>query len=122
VRLVQKLLQSRPWISLIHAPDGRAGLEAARTYRPDLVLLDLHLPDMPGHEVHRRLAADPVLGGVPVVILSADATPVQVQRALSGGAAAYLTKPLDLRQVLQVIDRVLDERDIEVQPVPEVSE
>lgn len=123
VRLMQKLLQSRPSITLVHAPDGETGLAIARRQRPDLVLLDLHLPDMPGQEVLRQLWADPPLRNIPVAVLSADATPGRVRRVLAEGAAAYLTKPLDLRQVLEVIEHLLaGHRVPQSDPVPEVSE
>jgi CheY-like chemotaxis protein len=84
--------------------------------RPDLVLLDLHLPDVPGEEVLRRLKSEPSLRDLPVIVLSADATPGQVRRLIASGAAAYLTKPFALHEVLAVVDRTLTARDA-LQPV-----
>jgi CheY-like chemotaxis protein len=78
-----------------------------RTERPDLILLDLHLPDLSGEEVLRRLWADPETRRIPVAVLSADATPHQKQRMLAAGAVAYLTKPLDLTRLLQLLDQQL---------------
>ncbi|MPY94530.1 MAG: response regulator [Acidimicrobiia bacterium] len=86
---------------------GRLGLGLAREHRPAVVLLDLHLPDVSGQEVLQRLREDPTTATIPVVILSADATPGQVQRLLASGAAAYLTKPFDVRQLLRVLDDLL---------------
>ena len=83
---------------------GRLGLELAREHHPDLILLDLHLPDMGGREVLDRLRLDPETAGIPVVIISADATPGQVKRLLAAGATDYLTKPLDVSQFLRVLD------------------
>ena len=86
---------------------GAQGLELARARPPDLILLDLHLPDLPGIEVLRRLQADPALAGVPVVILSADALPEHIAEATAAGAAAYLTKPLDVPRFLAALDQYL---------------
>ena len=107
VRLMHRLLGSRPSVTLLHGADGQTGLQLARERRPDVILLDLHLPDMSGEEVLRQLWDDPSLRGTPVIVLSADATPGQVRRVLASGATAYLTKPLDLGAVLEVIDRSL---------------
>jgi len=86
---------------------GTRGLELARDHRPELIILDLHLPDLPGSDVLARLSADPRTRGIPVVILSADATPGQIKRLLEQGAREYLTKPLDIRQVLALEDDTL---------------
>jgi len=107
VRLMQRLLKNRPLLQLLHAADGRTGLNRIRELRPNLVLLDLHLPDLSGESVLYELWSDPELRMIPVVVVSADATPGQVRRTIASGAAAYLTKPLDLHNVLTVIDRLL---------------
>ena len=83
---------------------GRVGLDLARDHRPDLILLDRHLPDVPGDEVLRLLREDPRTRDIPVVIVSADASPGQAQRLLDAGARAYLTKPLDIQKLLAVVD------------------
>ena len=107
--LVQKILGRRPHIRVISAPQGSIGLQAARDHHPDLVLLDLHLPDLPGSEVLRRLRTDPATRDVPVVVISADATKEQVAAMLAGGAADYLTKPLDIRRFLGVLEATMEE-------------
>ncbi len=111
LRLLERILARRPGVTLLSAMQGRRGLELARDHRPDLILLDLHLPDVPGSDVLTRLLADPRTKGIPVVILSADATPGRISRLLEQGAHAYLTKPLDVRQVLAVIDDTLRMED-----------
>jgi CheY-like chemotaxis protein len=112
VRLMQRVLQRRPGVKLVHAAEGQLGVDMAREHRPDLILLDLHLPDLPGEEVLRRLWEDPLLRLIPVAVLSADATPSQTRRLLAAGATAYLTKPLDVAEVLQLIDdRLIRPRD-----------
>ena len=86
------------------------GLDLAREHDPDLVLLDLHLPDMPGEEVLRRLRGDELTAGIPVMVLSADARPSLTKRLLASGARAFLTKPLDVAELLALLDQVADER------------
>jgi CheY-like chemotaxis protein len=85
---------------------GRLGVELAREHHPDLILLDLHLPDIPGDRVLAELQEDAETRDIPVIVLSADATREREQ-LLAAGAAAYLTKPIDLRRLLDVFDRHL---------------
>ncbi|CAA9316480.1 MAG: hypothetical protein AVDCRST_MAG89-1429, partial [uncultured Gemmatimonadetes bacterium] len=105
--LVESILASHPEITLVPALQGRLGLDLAWEHRPDLVLLDLHLPDVPGEEVLRRLQADPRTRHTPVIIISADATPGTVERLLQAGANGYLTKPLDVDDFLATVERSL---------------
>ncbi|HET9188569.1 MAG TPA: ATP-binding protein [Acidothermaceae bacterium] len=108
LHLMQRVVARRPGIRLLHAPQGRMGLELARTRHADVILLDLHLPDMSGMEVLGQLRADPATANVPVYIVSADATAGQVLRMRSAGAVGYLTKPLDVRRVLGLLDAILE--------------
>jgi PAS domain S-box-containing protein len=105
--LVQTILLSRPTWTTVPALRGRRGVELARERAPDLVLLDLHLPDIPGEEVLRELRADPRTASLPVVVISADATERSVARLRAAGAEAYLTKPLDIDEFLATLDRLL---------------
>jgi signal transduction histidine kinase/CheY-like chemotaxis protein len=107
IRLLERLLGRRPGVRLLTALTGEAALDMVRSEHPDLILLDLHLPDMSGEDVLRRLWADPATRPVPVAILSADATTSQSQRLLAAGAVAYLTKPLQLSRLLQLLDERL---------------
>ncbi len=104
VKLIERVVARRPEVTLIVAMQGRIALELAREHQPSLILLDLHLPDVSGEVVLRRLQADPRTAATPVVVLSADATPGQVQRLLAIGAADYLTKPFDIAHLLALID------------------
>ena len=83
-------------VQLLVARDGQSGLELARAWMPNLILLDMQLPDMSGLDVLDRLRADPATSGIRVVALSADAMPAQVTEAIARGAEAYWTKPLSL--------------------------
>jgi PAS domain S-box-containing protein len=104
IKLVERLLAKRPEVALLVAPQGFLGVELALEHQPALVLLDLHLPDISGEEVLRRLRHDPRTANIPVVIVSADATPGQIERQRLAGADDYLTKPFDVEQFLAVID------------------
>ncbi len=98
------MLAKRPDVRLISAGEGRAGLELARQHRPDLVLLDLHLPDLPGDELLHRLKAVPELADTKVVVVSADATPSRIREMLDLGVEGYLTKPVDVEALLRLVD------------------
>jgi PAS domain S-box-containing protein len=99
LELIEGVLAREPGITLLTAMQGSRGLDLARAQRPDLVLLDVHLPDMPGDEVLRRLQADAATRHIPVMVISADATHHQEERLTAAGARAYLTKPIDIRQL-----------------------
>jgi PAS domain S-box-containing protein len=106
--LIEQMLEERPEIELLPAIKGKLGLELAQQYSPDLILLDLHLPDLPGWEVLAQLKVQPETRGIPVIVISADATKAQINRLMQAGAATYLTKPLDVNQFFRVIDETSD--------------
>lgn len=108
VRLVQRVLERRSDVQMVLAMQGRLGLALAREHRPVLILLDLHLSDVNGDVVLRELRDDPATASIPVVVISADATAGQIERLLAEGATAYLTKPLDVHELLAVLDRAID--------------
>jgi PAS domain S-box-containing protein len=105
--LVQQLLAHVGNIKLIPAMQGRLGIELAVRHRPDLILLDLHLPDLDGSEVLEWLKRDQRTRKIPVIVLSADATAAQIDRLLRSGASAYLTKPLDVPEFFDAIREAL---------------
>jgi len=109
VELVERVLAQRPDITVIPAMQGRMGVDLARRHHPALILLDLNLVDLPGAEVLQILRDDPLTSEIPVVIVSADAMPRQVQRLLSSGAVAYLTKPIDIHRLLELVDEAVDQ-------------
>jgi CheY-like chemotaxis protein len=106
--LVERILEYRPGVSVLHAAEGQLGYELAEAYNPKLILLDLNLPDMHGSDVLQRLQSTAATAGIPVVVLSADATPSQIERLLTAGAKNYLTKPFDIEQFLAVVDEYLN--------------
>ncbi|HEX8558259.1 MAG TPA: PAS domain S-box protein [Pyrinomonadaceae bacterium] len=106
--LIETILADREDIRLLSALQGRLGLDLAWEHRPDVILLDLHLPDIPGDEVLDRLLADRRTADIPVVVISADATAGHIQQVMARGARAYLTKPLDLDSFLKTLDDALN--------------
>jgi CheY-like chemotaxis protein len=111
LNLVEQMLVELPQIQLISAMQGGLGLELARQHLPDLILLDLHLPDIRGQEVLKRLRQDKTTRDIPVVVISADATSRQIDRLLAAGARDYLTKPLDIGNFFRVINETLRRRE-----------
>jgi PAS domain S-box-containing protein len=107
IEVIAAFLAQHPDIRLRAAGDGPEGLALARERRPDIVLLDIHLPGMDGYQVLEQLRADPRLKSIPVVALSADAMPHDVQRGLAAGFDRYIAKPVDLNQLLVVLHGLL---------------
>ena len=105
--LVKRILEFRPALKLLHAARGETGIELAQIHLPKLILLDLNLPDMHGSEVLEKLQSNPTTAQMPVVVLSADATPSQIERLLTAGAQNYLTKPFDIDPFLAVVDEMV---------------
>ena len=108
LQLVQRILARRPQIRLLTAISGEIGIELARQHCPDLILLDLHLPDTSGAQVLQILRADAQTRAIPIVVVSADATETQIARLLEAGAQNYLTKPFDVRELLRLLDTQME--------------
>jgi signal transduction histidine kinase/ActR/RegA family two-component response regulator len=106
IEVVTRFLKTRPRMRLQSVTSGQAGLESATRETPDLILLDLHLPGLHGDEVLRRLRANPATAGIPVAILSAEASPAIIRNLRGRGVIAYLTKPLDLTELGELLDSV----------------
>jgi signal transduction histidine kinase len=100
VEVVARFLRTRPGAGLLSAASGRAGIACAVRDLPDIILLDLHLPDLPGEEVLNELKAEPATAAIPVIVLSAAASRGVIHRLLAGGAFAYPTKPVELAGLL----------------------
>jgi PAS domain S-box-containing protein len=97
--LVRHFSEAHPGVSLLAAENGASGVEIARRWKPDLVLLDLNLPDMSGIEVIRRIKAVPEMHDVPITVASASSRAEQVRQAEQAGATGFLPKPLNLSQL-----------------------
>ncbi len=107
IRLMEHIFADWTHARLLVAMQGRIGLELAREHNPDVVLLDLHLPDIPGNEVLAEMKADEQLQGIPVIVISADATQDRVKALLAAGAMKYITKPLQVKELIEALDEVL---------------
>jgi CheY-like chemotaxis protein len=118
LRLVQEIVACRAGLRLLTARDGHAGLALAQMERPAVILMDLNLPGMSGFEVLAQLRRDPETALIPVVALTANAMPRDIERGLSAGFARYLTKPIDIEQFNEAIDGVLAQRAAEERTAP----
>lgn len=105
-KLVELVVSRRPNLELVEALDGETGLALARSLRPDLILLDLRLPGISGEEVLARLRDDPATAGLRVVVISAEARPGETSRVIDSGAERYLVKPVDVEELLSVLESV----------------
>jgi PAS domain S-box-containing protein len=106
LNLVERVLSRRPGIELLAAVRGSLGIELARERRPDLILVDLHLSDMPGTAVLDGLGADAATAAIPVVVVGSDAAAHEVRRLLGRGVVGFLSKPFDVRALLALVDAV----------------
>lgn len=104
LRLVEAVFAGRSEVQLLTAMAPGLGLELARSHHPAVILLDINLPDMDGYEVMRCLREHPATAAIPVVAVSANAMPQDLERGKAAGFAAYLTKPLDLARLTKVVE------------------
>ncbi len=104
--LVERVLSRRQGVELMAAMHGELGIELAREHLPDLILVDLHLPDMPGTTVLDRLGEDAATAAIPVAVVGSDAAAHEVRRLLGRGVVGFLTKPFDVRALLSLVDAV----------------
>lgn len=111
VRLMECIFRRRPEVRLLTAVRGSMGVQLAREHHPDLILLDLNLPDLSGDSVLRLLRADPATGEIPIIMISGDSVPEQMRRMLDLGASGYITKPFDIRELLGLVDERLHRQD-----------
>ena len=108
IEVMRGILAQRPQLEMTVSMTGAEAREALRQQSPDVILLDMNLPDITGVELLQQLKADPMTAGIPVVVVSADALGPQIDAALDAGALRYLTKPVSVSEVLRVLDELLD--------------
>ncbi len=111
VEVMRGVLAQRPQVVMEVSVTGLDGLAAVRARRPDVILLDMHLPDIDGLDLLRHLKHDAATAGIPVVVVSADAMASQIEASRDAGALHYLTKPVSVNELLAVIDEVLDQAE-----------
>src|SRR6202011_207061 len=106
--LVEDLIARRPDVRLLSARDGNRGVEIARASRPDVILMDINLPGISGIKALRILAEDPTTAHIPVVALSANAIPRDIEKGLEAGFFRYLTKPIKVNEFMDTLDVALN--------------
>jgi signal transduction histidine kinase/AmiR/NasT family two-component response regulator len=105
--LVEDLIARRPDIRLLSAMDGNHGVEIARASRPDVILMDINLPGISGIQALKILREDPATAHIPVVALSANAMPRDIEKGLAAGFFRYLTKPIKVNEFMDTLDAAL---------------
>jgi two-component system cell cycle response regulator DivK len=108
MKLARDILQVKGYRT-IEAATGLAGLRAAQQEAPDLILMDIQLPDISGIEVYAHLRADPATAGIPAIAFTASVTPADRSRIMDAGFAGFMAKPINLKEFLQTIERVLEQ-------------
>jgi signal transduction histidine kinase/ActR/RegA family two-component response regulator len=107
LKLVQEIVRFRSDLRLLTAPDGNLGIEMARAHLPDLVLMDLNLPCVSGTDALKVLQTDPRTAHIPVIALTANAMPKDVERGLANGFHRYLTKPINIDEFNEAVNSTL---------------
>jgi len=117
LKVVEAIFRRQPQLALLSATNGEYGLELARRYRPDAILLDIHLPAMDGYAVLDALQADAATRAIPVIAVSADAMPIDIESGLQAGFAHYLTKPIKIHELLNALQSVLEAKAAAQKPI-----
>jgi signal transduction histidine kinase/AmiR/NasT family two-component response regulator len=107
LELVEQLIARRPDLHLLSAADGNLGIEFARAYQPEVILMDINLPGISGIAAMKILRADPSTAHIPIIALSANAVPHDIEKALEAGFFNYLTKPIKVKQFMDALDVAL---------------
>jgi len=108
LRLVEQLIGRYPNMRLLSAGDGKSGIALAQAHRPDVILMDINLPGISGIEAMAILRVDPATAHIPVVALSANAMPRDVNKGLKAGFFSYLTKPINLDEFIKTVNEALE--------------
>jgi two-component system, cell cycle response regulator DivK len=104
-KIVRDLLARQPY-DLLEAPDGEAGVQAARRDKPDVIVMDIQLPKLSGLDATRAIRADPETAKIPIIVVTSFALSGDEKKALDAGASAYLAKPYSPRQLLDTIRKM----------------
>jgi CheY-like chemotaxis protein len=107
LELVEQLIARRAELRLLSAADASLGIEFARVYLPKVILMDINLPGISGIEAMKILRADPATAHIPIIALSANAVPRDIEESLEAGFFNYLTKPIKVDRFMQALDDAL---------------
>ncbi len=107
LKLVEQIIARHPDIRLLTAVNGNSGIEIARASQPEVILMDINLPDISGFEALKILRSDPATAHIPVIAVSANAMPRDIERGLKAGFFRYLTKPIKVSEFMEALDVAL---------------
>jgi CheY-like chemotaxis protein len=107
VKLFNQIMNRRPNYSVVTAHDPYLGLDMARSTKPDLICIDINLPGLGGYELFEMIRHEHTLDNCPVIAVSANAMPKDIQRGIQAGFHDYITKPFDVNGLLLAVDRAL---------------
>ena len=108
MKLVEKIIARHPDIRLLTAISGKSGIEIARDSRPEVILLDINLPGISGIQVMNILREDPATKHIPVIAISANAMPLDIEKGMKAGFFRYLTKPIKVDEFMDTLDQALE--------------
>jgi CheY-like chemotaxis protein len=107
LKLVEQIIARHPDIRLLTALNGNSGIEIARASRPEVILMDINLPDISGYEALKFLRSDPATTHIPIIAISANAMPPDIEKSLKAGFFRYLTKPIKVGELMEALDAAL---------------
>ncbi len=107
--LVRYIIDHRSGLIYLEAENGRQGLEMGKCHHPDLILLDIHLPDMDGFTVLRHLKSDPETADIPVIALTGSTTAADIRKASEIGFTKFLSKPINIKEFNSALDAALND-------------
>jgi CheY-like chemotaxis protein len=105
--LVEQLIARRSDLKLLTAIDGHIGVQLARSFKPDVILMDINLPGISGFGALKILSDDPSTRAIPVIALSANAVPRDIEKGMDAGFFRYLTKPIKVSEFMEALDVAL---------------
>jgi CheY-like chemotaxis protein/anti-sigma regulatory factor (Ser/Thr protein kinase) len=108
LKLVEQIIARRPEMRLLAAMNGKSGIEFARTSQPDVILMDINLPELNGFEVLKILLSDPITAHIPVIALSANAMTRDIKKGMEAGFFRYMTKPIKVNEFMDAPDEALE--------------
>jgi CheY-like chemotaxis protein len=108
LKLVEQIIARHPDMRLLTAVNGNDGIEVARGSQPDVILMDINLPDINGFEALKILLSDPITAHIPVVAISANAMPRDIRKGLEAGFLRYITKPIKVNEFMDALNDALD--------------
>ncbi|PJA33426.1 MAG: hybrid sensor histidine kinase/response regulator, partial [Zetaproteobacteria bacterium CG_4_9_14_3_um_filter_53_7] len=108
LKLVEQIIARHPHLSLLTAVNGNSGIEVAHDKQPDLILMDINLPDISGFDALEMLRKDPATAHIPVIAISANAMPPDIKRGLKAGFFRYMTKPIKVDEFMEALGEALD--------------